>query len=128
MGRPTYDSFLDGVGGDRLEMTRRFLGALAMLASGQNPDGTPFHPDSGTGVALEAVPTSGGARLSDAPCHYVMLKNQTGIALKWGFAAGEPLFTIEDGFDERVNVSNANQIYVFDAGDNGRTFRAYAIA
>jgi hypothetical protein len=99
----------------------------AMFATGKNRDGTPFHPDSGAAIGFAVTPTSGGVQLPDVACKYIILKNQTAIDLVFGFAAGVPLFTLTSGADERVNVENANAIFMFDATDSGKTFRGYAI-
>lgn len=130
MPRPTREammSFTDEKGGNEFVELRRVLHALLSLVTGENPDGTPYHPDSGTPVALEVTPTLAGTPLPDAPCRYVVLKNQSGINVQYGFAAEEPAFTLLNNLDERVNVDNANKIFIFDADDSGATFKAYAI-
>jgi hypothetical protein len=109
------------------DAARRLLHAITTLATGVNPDGTPFHFDSGTPMLMEVVPDVDGERLPDLPCKYVVLKNQTGLQVQYGFAAGIPKFNLDNGLDERVNVDNANKLWIFDATASGQTFRAYAI-
>jgi hypothetical protein len=126
MAKPTYDSFFAAAGGESGE--RRVLQALAALASGQNPDGTPFHPDAGHGLGVRVIPTSAGVAFPDTPCKYMILKNNTGVPLQWAFTATPAIkYPLAINAQERVNVDNAAQIFTFDAGDNGVEFSSYVI-
>jgi hypothetical protein len=130
MPRPTraeIEGYSNDAGGNTLTELRRLTYALLSLVTGQNPDGTPFHPDSGSPVALSCTPDADGAQFPNTPCKYVILKNQSGTNVQYGFAAGEPSFTLLNNLDERVNVDNANKLWIFDADNSGATFTAYAI-
>lgn len=102
---------------------------LSVKGSGtvEDPFVTVHQEAGGTPVALEVVPTSGGVQLPSTPCKFVVLKNQTGSPIQYGFAAGVPLFTLLNNFDERIDVDNADKLWIFDADNQGLTFRGYAI-
>jgi hypothetical protein len=119
MPRPTFLDAVDIPGAQQH--------VAAMLLSGSNADGTPYHPDSGTPVLLTVTPDADGARLPNTPCKYVMLRNDTGAILKFGFAAATPAFNLLNAQEVRVNVENANMIWIFDADAGGLEFNAYAI-
>ena len=106
-----------------------YNGSLVQLKSTTTPQGEVVHHkvEGGTPVGIEVVPVVAGTRLPDIPCTRVVLKNQTGSPLMWGFAASVPLFTLANNWDESVEVKNANMIWIFDADNQGLTFRAYAL-
>jgi hypothetical protein len=100
--------------------------ALAVLASHQNPDGTPLHPDHGVCTSYSTIPTSAGVSLPDLPCKFIVLKNRSGVSITYKLSNGVEL-SLLNGQDERLPVCNASQVKLYDAGDNNLAVGWYAV-
>ncbi len=77
-------------------------------------------PTGSTITGYTIVPTPGGTRLPNLPCHAVVLKNplSSGLTLYWATSQDGHRFELQSGYDTRIPASNAQNIWVFDPDDN----------
>lgn len=147
MARQTFAHYITSA-------ARRALEALAVIASFQNPDGSPFGGGALTTRAVALFTWDGDnsrpapTRMPDVPCRYVILANNgngtdgnggllTDRSLYYASSAAQftydgandmfptyQLFELKPGQAERIEVENTNQIFVMDVDFDFNAYNA----